>query len=68
MKNKYIIGLFLFGAVLTIIGTLFKITHLEFGAINGNILLTIGMLTEVIAGLFFIIKLFSNKNNDFLNK
>jgi hypothetical protein len=68
MKNKHIIILFILGSIITIIGALFKITHLAFGGITGSVLLTIGMLTEVTAGILFIVKLLLNKNNNFLNK
>jgi len=34
------------GAAVVILGALFKITHMEFGPLNGNTLLTIGLVTE----------------------
>ncbi len=34
------------GAAVVILGALFKITHLEFGPITGNLMLTIGLVTE----------------------
>jgi gliding motility-associated protein GldL len=36
------------GAAIVIIGALFKITHMEFGFINGNLMLTLGLVTEAI--------------------
>ena len=36
------------GAAVVIIGALFKITHLEFGFITGNLILTIGLVTEAL--------------------
>lgn len=36
------------GAAVVIIGALFKITHIEFGPINGNLMLTIGLVTEAL--------------------
>jgi len=36
------------GAAIVIIGALFKITHMEFGFINGNVMLTLGLVTEAI--------------------
>ena len=33
------------GAAVVIIGALFKITHIEFGFITGNLMLTIGLVT-----------------------
>jgi gliding motility-associated protein GldL len=38
------------GAAVVILGALFKITHLEFGIITGNLMLTIGLIVE--AGIF----------------
>ncbi len=38
------------GAAIVIIGALFKITHLEFGFVTGNLMLTIGLVVE--AGIF----------------
>ena len=48
MKKQYAIPLVLFflGMAITIIGALFKITHLEFGVITGNLMLTIGLVVE----------------------
>ena len=34
------------GAAVVIIGALFKITHIEFGIITGNLMLTIGLVVE----------------------
>ena len=68
MKNKYIIAAFICGMIITILGALLKILHYEFGPITGNVLLTIGMLSQVFSGIVFIAKLFLNKNNEFLNK
>ena len=36
------------GAAVVIIGALFKITHLEFGFITGNLMLTIGLIVEAL--------------------
>ncbi|SEH78816.1 gliding motility-associated protein GldL [Paenimyroides aquimaris] len=36
------------GASVVIIGALFKITHMEFGPLNGNNMLTVGLLVEAI--------------------
>jgi hypothetical protein len=68
MKNKHILILFILGGILTILGALFKIMHMELGAVTGNVLLTIGMLTQIVALIFFIIKIMRNKKDDFLNK
>lgn len=36
------------GAAIVIIGALFKITHMEFGPLTGNLMLTLGLVTEAI--------------------
>ncbi|MCB4799334.1 type IX secretion system motor protein PorL/GldL [Neotamlana laminarinivorans] len=36
------------GAAVVILGALFKITHIEFGPVNGNMLLTIGLVSEAL--------------------
>jgi hypothetical protein len=68
MKNKQILIVFILGGILTILGALFKIMHMELGAVDGNLLLTIGMLTQIISLILFIIKLMRNKKDNFLNK
>ncbi|MGM5469690.1 gliding motility protein GldL [Flavobacteriaceae bacterium LMO-SS05] len=37
-----------FGASIVIIGALFKITHFEIGMLTGNVMLSIGLITEAI--------------------
>lgn len=68
MKFKYFIALFIVGTLITIIVALFKIIHFELGAITGNVLLTIGMLLQIISGIGFLTKIIFNKNNEFLNR
>jgi hypothetical protein len=68
MKNKQIIVLYIVGVIIDLFGTLFKITHWKIGPFTGNYLLTIGMLIKAIASIIFIIKLLSDKDNNFLNK
>ena len=69
MKNKYILAILVSGMVITVVGALLKITHAEFYSVTGNMVLTIGMVTEAIAGILFISKLLSNnKKDEFLNK
>ena len=68
MKNKYILIIFIIGFIVTILGSLFKITHMEIGILTGNMLLTIGMLSQILAGILFVLKLLSNKKDSFLNK
>lgn len=68
MKNKYLIAFFIIGTLITILGALFKIVHFELGAITGNVLLTIGMLVQIISGIGFLTKTIFNKDNEFLNR
>jgi hypothetical protein len=64
MKVKHIIAIFLLGILITIVGSLFKIQHWPYG----GELLTAGSLTESLAILLGIWKLFSTKKfQDFLN-
>ena len=62
MKNKHLIAIFIIGSLIVVIGALFKIFHFELGVIDGNVLLTIGLLYQAFAGVVVLIKLFSNKN------
>ena len=68
MKNKYLIAFFIIGTLITILGALFKIVHFELGAVTGNVLLTIGMLVQIISGIGFLTKTIFNKDNEFLNR
>lgn len=68
MKNKYIFAIILFGVIWTIIGALFKIVHWEIGPVTGSVMLTFGLLLEAVAVLIFILKLVTNKKDNFLNK
>ena len=62
MKNPQILVLFLIGAVLTVIGALFKITHERKDWTS--FFLIIGMTFEAVAGILLLLKLFKkNKNN-----
>ena len=64
MKVKYILAIFLLGMFITTIGALFKIQHWPYG----SELLTVGSLTEGLAFLLGIWKLFTTeKFKDFLN-
>ncbi len=60
--------MFIIGVNFTIFGALFKISHLEIEPLTGNYILTIGSFIEIIATSLFILKLFRNKNDSFLNK
>jgi ABC-type enterobactin transport system permease subunit len=61
MKNPQILVLFIIGAVLTIIGALFKITHERKDWTS--FFLIIGMTFEAVAGILLLIKIFKKKNN-----
>jgi ABC-type enterobactin transport system permease subunit len=62
MKNSQILVLFIIGAVLTVIGALFKITNERKDWTS--FFLIIGMTFEAVAGILLILKLFKkNKNN-----
>ncbi|MFE3846648.1 gliding motility protein GldL [Flavobacterium sp. LB3P45] len=49
------------GAAVVIIGALFKITHIEFGVITGNLMLTIGLVVEA---LIFALSAFEPVDED----
>ncbi len=61
MKNSQILVLFLIGAVLTIIGALFKISHERKDWTT--FFLIIGMTFEAVAVILLILKLFKKKDN-----
>ena len=68
MKNKHLLILFFIAMILVIVGALFKITHMEFGVINGNFMLSVGLLSEAVVILLLILKMAKDKKSDFLNK
>ena len=61
MKNSQILVLFLIGAVLTIIGAIFKISHERQDWTT--FFLIIGMTFEAVAAILMLLKLFKKKNN-----
>lgn len=61
MKNPQILVLFLIGAVLTIIGAYFKITHEPQDW--SSLFLIVGMTFEAVAAILMLLKLFKKKNN-----
>jgi peptidoglycan/LPS O-acetylase OafA/YrhL len=62
MKNTQILVLFLIGAVLTVIGAFYKITHQPKDWTS--FFLILGMTFEAVAGIMLLLKLFrKNKNN-----
>jgi ABC-type enterobactin transport system permease subunit len=68
MKNTQILVLFLIGAVLTVIGALFKITNERKDWTS--FFLIIGMTFEAIAGILLLLKLFKknkNSSNSFMD-
>ena len=50
------------GASVVILGALFKLTHFEIGFLNGNTLLTIGLVTEA---LIFGLSAFEKPEEDY---
>lgn len=68
IKNKHLLVLFFVAMILVVIGALLKITHLEFSGINGNMLLSIGLLSEAVVIVLLIFKMIIDKKSDFLNK
>jgi gliding motility-associated protein GldL len=49
------------GAAVVILGALFKITHLEFGFLTGNLMLTVGLVVEA---LIFALSAFEPVDNE----
>ena len=49
------------GAAVVIVGALFKITHFEIGPLTGNVMLTLGLVTEA---LIFALSAFEPVEND----
>ena len=49
------------GAAVVILGALFKITHIEFGILTGNLMLTIGLVVEA---LIFALSAFEPVDNE----
>ena len=68
IKNKHLLVLFFVAMILVVIGALFKITHWELSGINGNTLLSIGLLSEAVVIVLLIFKITKNNKSDFLNK
>ncbi|QBZ98712.1 GldL-related protein [Flavobacterium sangjuense] len=68
IKNKHLLILFFVAMILVVIGALFKITHWEFQGINGNTMLTIGLLSEAVVIVLLILKITKDNKSDFLNK
>lgn len=62
MKNTQILILFLIGAVLTVIGAFYKITHQPKDWTT--FFLIIGMTFEAVAAILLLIKLFRKNNSD----
>lgn len=62
MKNSQILVLFIIGAVLTVIGALFKITNERKDWTS--FFLFIGMTFEAVAGILLLLKLFKKDKNN----
>lgn len=52
-KDAWMNFFYSFGAAIVILGAWLKITHISFGPINGNIALTVGLITEAIIFIIF---------------
>lgn len=64
MKVKYAVVMLIFGIILSLIGSLFKVMHWPFG----NSLLIIATFLEVVGGIILGYKLLKySKIKDFLN-
>jgi len=64
MKVKYLLAFLIFGFILTIIGSLFKIQHWAFA----SEIYILGTFLKVIFGILLIYKIFTtDKFKDFLN-
>jgi len=62
MKNKYILGIFMFGMLIVFIGALLKIKQIRLLEMNvGNILIVKGMLIQILAGVLVIWKILKGK-------
>jgi len=69
MKAKYAIFIFLAGFLVNLIAAWLKITHISFGAINGNICFVIGSILQSLGTILIIFKVLTySKFKDFLNK
>lgn len=65
MKNKHILIAFILGCIITTFGALFKIMHWPYA----SLLLILGMLSEALAGVMLILKIYKDQNpNGLLNK
>lgn len=60
MKNLQILVLFLIGAVLTVVGALFKMMHWP----AASLLLIVGMTFNAVAVVLLVFKLFRKNNSD----
>ena len=64
MKIKYLITLFIFALLISLVGSLFKILHWNFG----NEMLLIGVVIKMIIGVVCIFKILTTKKfKEFLN-
>ena len=64
MKIKHLIGLLVFAILISLVGSLFKILHWNFG----NEILLIGVVIKLIIGIALIFKILTTeKFNEFLN-
>ncbi|WP_431612002.1 gliding motility protein GldL [Chryseobacterium sp. 'Rf worker isolate 10'] len=52
-KDAWMNFFYSFGAAIVILGAWLKITHISYGPINGNVALTVGLITEAIIFIIF---------------
>lgn len=63
LSNKKIMNFaYGMGAAVVIVGALFKITHIEFGPVTGNLMLTIGLVVEA---AIFALSAFESVDDDY---
>ena len=62
-KDAWMNFFYSFGAAIVILGAWLKITHITLGPINGNIALTVGLITEAIIFIIFRISTLQNQKS-----
>ena len=63
MKLKHILALFILGAIITVLGALFKLESWP----NSSLMLIVGLSTNILALLLIVVKLLMNKTDKTLN-
>lgn len=60
MKTKHTLIILLIGFSISIVGVLLKVNHSSIGVISGNLLITIGIVSETVGIIPFLYKVFTN--------